>query len=98
MEELLAIPSNFPAQILLVEDDSRLEEILAFGMEEDNIVLTRAQNGREALQWLGQSKFDLVLLDLGLPELDGFGFLEEEEFEEAVRASVAKRKAKAKRG
>src|SRR5437899_9747717 len=77
MEDLLTIPTTFPAQILLVEDDSRLEEILATSMEEDNIVLTRAQNGREALQWLAQSKFDLVLLDLGLPEMDGFEFLEE---------------------
>src|SRR5438067_406489 len=77
MEDVLTIPATFPAQILLVEDDSRLEEILAASMQEDNIVLTRAQNGREALQWLAQSKFDLVLLDLGMPEMDGFQFLEE---------------------
>src|SRR5438067_10108125 len=77
MEDVLTIPATFPAQILLVEDDSRLEEILAASMQEDNIVLTRAQNGREALQWLAQSKFDLVLLDLGMPEMDGFAFLEE---------------------
>src|SRR5436309_9423845 len=77
MEDLLTIPAAFPAQILLVEDDSRLEEILATSMEEDNIVLSRAANGREALQWLAQSRFDLVLLDLGLPEMDGFEFLEE---------------------
>src|SRR5882757_1641638 len=77
MEDLLTIPGSLPSQILLVEDDSHMEEILSTSMEQDNIVLTRAQNGREALQWLGQGKFDLVLLDLGLPELDGFGFLEE---------------------
>src|SRR5690242_15734799 len=77
MDDLLTIPPNLPGQILLVEDDSRLEEILATSMEEDNIVLTRAGSGREALQWLSQGKFDLVLLDLGLPEMDGFEFLEE---------------------
>src|SRR5256886_6400147 len=77
MDDVLTIPASLPAQILLVEDDSRMEEILSTSMEEDNIVLTRAQNGREALQWLGQSKFDLVLLDLGMPEMDGFAFLEE---------------------
>ena len=77
MDDVLTIPAALPSQILLVEDDSRLEEILATSMVEDNITLTRAQNGREALRWLGQSKFDLVLLDLGMPEMDGFEFLEE---------------------
>jgi len=77
MDDLLTIPNAMPAQVLLVEDDSRMEEILSTSMTEDNIVLTRAQNGREALQWLGQGKFDLVLLDLGMPEMDGFAFLEE---------------------
>src|SRR5260221_1283890 len=77
MEDFLTIPATFPAQILLVEDDSALEEILAASMEGDNVVLTRAHNAREALRWLGESKFDLILLDLGLPEMDGFAFLEE---------------------
>jgi len=77
MEGLLTIPTAFPAQILIVEDDSRLEEILTASMHEDNIVVTRAETGQEALQWLAQSKFDLVLLDLGLPEMDGFEFLAE---------------------
>ncbi len=77
MEDVLTIPATFPAQILLVEDDSALEEILAASMEGDNVVLTRAHNAREALRWLGESKFDLILLDLGLPEMDGFAFLEE---------------------
>jgi len=77
MADVLTMPATFPAQILLVEDDSGLEEILAASLEEDNIALTRAQSAREALQWLGESKFDLILLDLGLPEMDGFAFLEE---------------------
>ena len=63
MDDLLTIPASFPAQVLLVEDDSRLEEILTASMQEDNIVVTRAGGGREALQWLAQSKFDLILLD-----------------------------------
>src|SRR3954470_5069811 len=77
MDEFLAIPPTLPAQVLLVEDDARLEEILSASMEEDNIVLTRAKNGREALLWLSQSRFDLILLDLGLPEMDGLEFLRE---------------------
>src|SRR5206468_3868100 len=71
------MPAAFPAQVLLVEDDAALEEVLTAGLLEDGLALTRAQNGREALQWMTQSKFDLVLLDLGLPEMDGFEFLRE---------------------
>src|SRR6185436_36977 len=77
MDDGLTIPASFPAQILMVEDDSALEEILTASMEQDNIVITRAHNGLEALRYLGQSKFDLVLLDLGMPEMDGFELLEE---------------------
>ena len=77
MDNHLTTPGPFPAQILLVEDDSRLEEILSSSMQEDDIAITRAQSGAEALRWLMQSKFDLILLDLGLPGMDGFEVLEE---------------------
>ncbi len=64
-----------PAQVLLIEDDPKLAEILDDGLRQDNVTLAHALAGREALQTLPNEKFDLILLDLGLPEMDGFEVL-----------------------
>ena len=62
-------------QILLVEDDPKLEEILAASLHEDNIDLTAARDGHEAMTAIHGKKYDLILLDLGLPGIDGFEVL-----------------------
>jgi CheY-like chemotaxis protein/HPt (histidine-containing phosphotransfer) domain-containing protein len=68
----------FPtSQVLLVEDDARMQEVLDEGLQADNICLTKVTNANEALRILPQTRFDLVLLDLGLPETDGFHVLEQ---------------------
>ena len=66
-------PARF--QILLVEDDPKLEEILAASLHEDNIDLTAARDGHEAMTAIHAKKHDLILLDLGLPGIDGFEVL-----------------------
>src|SRR2546428_7082659 len=76
MEDLeVTLPEVSPAQVLLVEDDSHLEEMLIAALVEDNIVVTGVKTGLEALRAVPQSRFDLILLDLGLPEMDGFEVL-----------------------
>src|SRR6478736_8711805 len=65
------------AQILLVEDDPAIAATLAKFFASSNLVLGRAENSAEALQRLRDQIPDLVLLDLGLPGLDGFQFLRE---------------------
>src|SRR6478735_1108406 len=65
------------AQILLVEDDPAIAATLAKFFASSNLVLGHAANSAEALQRLSDQSPDLVLLDLGLPGLDGFQFLRE---------------------
>ena len=65
------------SHILLIEDDPQLEEILEACLREDNITLTSVRSGQEALQAVHKSNLDLILLDLGLPEIDGFQVLSE---------------------
>ena len=68
---------NQPAsQVLLVEDDPRLPEILAGFLQEDGVALASAKDAAEALALVRQKHFDLILLDLGLPEVNGFEFLQ----------------------
>jgi CheY-like chemotaxis protein len=61
-----------PTRVLLVEDDSFQRERMHAWLESQQWVVQEAANGREALDRLQQSKPDLILLDLMMPEMDGF--------------------------
>jgi len=60
---------------LLVEDDPRMPEVLAGLLHDDHIMLSSANNAAEALKLLEKGTFDLILLDLGLPGMNGFELL-----------------------
>ena len=65
---------------LLVVDDNAAEAYLVLYALEDSpkpVKLYRAKDATEGLQLLSERKFDLVILDLNLPGLSGFGFLEQ---------------------
>ena len=58
--------------ILLVEDDPFLIEIYQKKLSSVGFNVEVIQNGKKALEWLGQNKPDLILLDIVLPEADGW--------------------------
>ncbi len=62
--------------ILLVEDEDFLANLLKARLEKDGMETQIAKDGQEALKFLKEVKFDLVLLDLILPKLSGFEVLE----------------------
>ena len=64
-----------PSQVLLVEDDPRMPEVLAGLLQEANITLEHAATSAEALRVVRDKHIDLVLLDLGLPDVNGFEVL-----------------------
>ncbi|HXJ58893.1 MAG TPA: response regulator [Verrucomicrobiae bacterium] len=72
-------PDIFPApphaHVLLVEDETKLGDTLRTALVEDRISLTQARSVPEALERIAQHAFDLVLLDLGLPDTDGWELL-----------------------
>jgi two-component system sensor histidine kinase/response regulator len=60
------------ARILLVDDDP-INQLVALGLlRRRGWEATAAANGKEALKVLAQQRFDLILMDLQMPELDGF--------------------------
>src|SRR5579859_6537608 len=63
------------AQVLLVEDDPRMPEVLAALLRDDNLDVSSAKDANEALALMRKQAFDLVLLDLGLPGMNGFDLL-----------------------
>jgi DNA-binding response OmpR family regulator len=58
--------------ILVVEDEPALQETLAYNLKKDGYVVEAVGDGRSALEAARRLKPDLIVLDLMLPELDGF--------------------------
>ena len=61
-----------PEQILVVEDELSLRETLAYNLKKDGYRVETVGDGRAAVEAARRLKPDLVVLDLMLPELDGF--------------------------
>ena len=61
-----------PDRLLLVEDDSRIRRALVLGLTDEGYDVIEAGSGESALQLLGREPFDVVLLDVMLPGMDGF--------------------------
>ena len=59
-------------QILIVEDDSFLNKMLDYNLTADGYGVTSALNARTAADAIRQREFDLVLLDINLPDGNGF--------------------------
>jgi DNA-binding response OmpR family regulator len=59
------------ARILLVDDEQSIQTLLSYPLRKDGYEVVRAADGREALDRFAEQAFDLVVLDLMLPQLDG---------------------------
>ncbi len=67
-----------PTGTILIADDNRVNRLLlGRGLEGEGHTVVFAEHGGEALDLLRQQRFDLVLLDVLMPELDGYGVLEQ---------------------
>jgi signal transduction histidine kinase/DNA-binding response OmpR family regulator/HAMP domain-containing protein len=70
-------PQASPGRALVVEDDPASREILVRLLENEGWSVTQAENGRVALEHMAATQPELILLDLLMPEMDGFGFVRE---------------------
>jgi DNA-binding response OmpR family regulator len=59
-------------RVLIVEDDDAIATPLAKGLEREGLSVDRVETGADALERSAAGSFDVVLLDLGLPDRDGF--------------------------
>jgi DNA-binding response OmpR family regulator len=59
-------------RVLIVEDDDAIATPLAKGLEREGLAVDRVETGNDALDRSAAARFDVVLLDLGLPDRDGF--------------------------
>ena len=72
-----AYPLGVDEHVLLVEDDSSIREVATLGLEQAGLRVSAVGDGREGLARFREGGFDLVVLDVMLPSLDGFEVLRE---------------------
>jgi len=65
----------FQPQLLLIEDDADLARLLTRAFTEEHYSVRHASSGEEAIELAGRLTFDLVVLDVLLPGIDGFATL-----------------------
>jgi DNA-binding response OmpR family regulator len=66
-----AAAAERPTRILLVDDEQSVQTLLAYPLRKDGYEVVSAGDGREALDRFAEQRFDLVVLDIMLPKLDG---------------------------
>ncbi len=62
--------------VLIAEDERPMARALELKLTHEGFKVTCAANGEEAVEALKKSSFDIILLDLMMPKVDGFGVLE----------------------
>ena len=65
-----------PARLLVVDDNKINRMLLSRSLETQGHIVETAENGKEGLEKIRSGAFDLVLLDIEMPEMDGFQVLE----------------------
>ncbi|HEX9407382.1 MAG TPA: response regulator [Thermoanaerobaculia bacterium] len=75
-----------PKRVLIVDDDATIRELLGSVLRRRDLAVDEAADGSEALALLRQNSYAVVLLDLLMPNVDGFGVLDE--LESAVSTPV----------
>ena len=72
-----------PLRVLVADDDPQMRRLVRAVLEREGMQVVEAADGLDALDAVGQHRFELIILDMDMPRLDGLGVLEE------LRASVA---------
>jgi CheY-like chemotaxis protein len=63
--------ANVAHSILVVDDDPHIRDVVRFAFEKSGMAISIAQDGKEALRQFDRDVHDLVVLDIGMPEMDG---------------------------
>ncbi|GEN31841.1 two-component system response regulator ResD [Cerasibacillus quisquiliarum] len=65
------------AHILVVDDEERIRRLLKMYLEREDFIIDEAENGQEALELALKNDYDLILLDIMMPEMDGIDVCQE---------------------
>lgn len=80
------VVQNRGTQILIVEDDKFLRNLIVRRLEREGFIVEEAVNGKEGLEAVRKHAPHMILLDLLLPDINGFDMLEEMRKDESLAA------------
>lgn len=63
-------------RVLVCDDDSDIRRMLVAALQQKSLVIDEAQNGASAIDLLRENRYAVVLLDLMMPDVDGFAVLQ----------------------
>lgn len=63
-------------RVLVIDDDSEVRRLLGTALRQKSLAVDEARDGREAIALLAEHRYSVVLLDLLMPHVDGFGVLD----------------------
>ena len=61
--------------VLVVDDDPKLREVVGYALRREGYTIVEARDGAEALTLVAERRFDLLVVDVSMPEVDGFEFV-----------------------
>lgn len=64
-------------KILIVDDSESIRELVSFTLQNEGYEVVAGTDGKDALKYLDGSKFDLIITDLYMPEMDGIALIKE---------------------
>ena len=65
----------FKEKILIIEDDVQIQNFMVYTLENAGFSVEGAVNGKDGISYMVRKNADLILLDLGLPDMDGMEVL-----------------------
>jgi len=77
-------PPGNPASVLVVEDDQEISRLLKRNLENENTRVVEVATGLDCIKTIQEARVDLVLLDLRLPDFNGWGILSLLRFTESL--------------
>ena len=85
---VLMVADGSASTVLVIDDEPLIRDVVADALELDGYVVVRATNGREGLDAAAEHRPAVVLLDMNMPVLDGWGFMREYRFHAGHGAPV----------
>ena len=65
-----------PIRVLTVDDSASMRALLLGSLTSRGFAVEQCEDGQEALEWLTTNEVDVIITDINMPRLDGFGLIE----------------------
>ena len=65
-----------PIRVLTVDDSASMRALLLGALTSRRFEVEQAEDGQEAFEWLASNEVDVIITDINMPRLDGFGLIE----------------------